>query len=120
MEKFMLILREDMNRLKKLTEEERFSNLPMMLRWIEGLIATGNYVQGEPLDIIGRYVSKNGVQSDGPFIESKEAVCGYDIVLAHDLDHAMDIAKTCPLVLQGLAVREVRPILSPAPLAFKS
>ena len=112
MEKFMLIVREDMQRLRKMTDEERFSNIPEMLKWIQSIAESGNYVTGEPLALTGRYVSKDGVLSDGPFIESKEGICGYDIILAENINQAVAIAETCPLVMKGLAIREVRPIVN--------
>lgn len=112
MEKFMLIVREDMERLRKMTDEERFSNIPEMLKWIQSIAESGNYVTGEPLALTGRYVSKNAVVSDGPFIESKEGIAGYDIILAENINQAVSIAQTCPLVMKGLAIREVRPIIN--------
>jgi hypothetical protein len=116
MEKFMLIVREDLKRLSQLTDEERFANIPIMLEWIRGIAESGNYIGGEPLAIAGRYVSKTDVLSDGPFIEAKEGIAGYDIILAENINQAVSIAQTCPLVMQGIAVREVRPILGPLPL----
>jgi hypothetical protein len=110
MEKFMLIIREDLDRMRKLTDEERFSNIPMMLRWVDSLIETGNYIRGEPLLTKGRYVSKDQILSDGPFIEAREGISGYEIIWAENLEQAAAIAQTCPLVQSGLAVREVRPI----------
>jgi hypothetical protein len=113
MEKFLMIVREDLEKMGKLTNEERFSNIPMMLKWVDSLIASGNYLMGEPLLIVGRYVSKDQILSDGPFIESREGISGYEIIRAENLDQAAAIAQTCPLVKQGLAVREVRPIYAP-------
>jgi len=107
----MLIVREDLKRLRQISDEERFSNIPEMLKWIQGLAESGNYVTGEPLAVTGRYVSKDGVLSDGPFIEAKEGICGYDIILAENINQAVSIAQTCPLVMKGVAVREVRPIV---------
>jgi hypothetical protein len=49
------------------------------------LAESGNYVRGEPLAVTGRYVSQHEVLSDGPFIEAKEGVSGYDIILAENL-----------------------------------
>ena len=116
----MLIVREDLKRIGELSDEERFSNIPMMLEWVQSLMESGNYLSGEPLAIEGRYVSKNEVLSDGPFIEAKEGIAGYDIVLAENLNQAVSIAQTCPLVMRGLAVREVRPLVNPEVLvAFK-
>jgi hypothetical protein len=110
MEKFMLIVREDLGKMGKITDEERFSNIPMMLKWVDSLIETGNYIRGEPLLTKGRYVSKDQILSDGPFIEAREGISGYEIIWAENLEQAAAIAQTCPLVQSGLAVREVRPI----------
>src|SRR5450432_1842860 len=110
MEKFMLIIREDLAKMRKLTDEERFANIPMMLKWVDSLIETGNYIKGEPLLPKGKYVSKYQILSDGPFIEAREGISGYQIIWAENIEQAAAIAQTCPLVQRGLAVREVRPI----------
>ena|ERR1700722_3529086 len=110
MEKFMLIVREDLARMRKLTDEERFANIPMMLEWVDSLIKTGIHIKGEPLLTNGRYVSKDQILSDGPFIEAREGISGYDIIWAENIEQAAAIAQTCPLVQRGLGVREVRPI----------
>ncbi len=49
MEKFMMIIREDLAKMRKMTDEERFANIPMMLKWVDSLIETGNFIKGEPL-----------------------------------------------------------------------
>ncbi len=110
MEKFMLIIREDLGKMRQLTDEERFANIPMMLKWVDSLIERGIYVKGEPLLTAGRYVSKDQILSDGPFIEAREGISGYEIIWAEDIEQAALIAQACPLVQSGLAVREVRPI----------
>jgi hypothetical protein len=93
-----------------MTDEERFANIPMMLKWVDSLIESGNYIKGEPLLIKGRYVSKDQILSDGPFIEAREGISGYEIIRAENIEQAAAIAQTCPLVQSGMAVREVRPI----------
>ncbi|HEY5825566.1 MAG TPA: YciI family protein [Cyclobacteriaceae bacterium] len=118
MQKFMLIVREDLKRLRTITDEERFSNIPPVLEWIKSIAESGNYVGGEPLAVTGRYVSRAGVQSDGPFIEAKERIAGYDIILAENIEQAVSIAQTCPLVMAGVAIREVRPIVGADSLAI--
>jgi len=110
MEKFMMIIREDLAKMREMTDEERFANIPMMLKWVDSLIETGNYIRGEPLLAKGRYVSKDQILSDGPFIEAREGISGYEIIWAENLEQAAAIAQTCPLVQRGLGVREVRPI----------
>ena len=51
---------------------------------------------------------RGDVVTDGPFIETKEAVGGYYLIEARDLDHALEIAKLCPAPFGGV---EVRPIM---------
>lgn len=113
MEKFMLIVREDLKKLRSIPEEERFKNFPSMIEWVKSLADSGHYIQGQPLALTGKYVSQHEVISDGPFIESKEGVAGFDIVWAENIDQAVSIAQTCPMVMQGLAIREVRPLVMP-------
>jgi hypothetical protein len=47
--------------------------------------------------------------TDGPFLESKEALGGYYLVEAADLDEAIAIAKDCPARFGGV---EVRPVMT--------
>lgn len=51
---------------------------------------------------------KAGVVTDGPFAETKEALGGYYLIEAADLDAALAIAKDCPARFGGV---EVRPIM---------
>ncbi|MBV9594123.1 MAG: hypothetical protein JO147_10085 [Actinobacteria bacterium] len=46
--------------------------------------------------------------TDAPFAETKEALGGYYLVEAADLDEAMSIAKDCPARFGGV---ELRPIM---------
>jgi hypothetical protein len=46
--------------------------------------------------------------TDGPFAETKEALGGYYLIEAADLDAAIEIAKQCPAPFGGV---EVRPIM---------
>lgn len=48
--------------------------------------------------------------TDGPFVETKEALGGFYLVEARDLDHAVEIAKLCPAPGGGV---EVRPVVDP-------
>jgi len=45
--------------------------------------------------------------TDGPFVESKEALGGYYVVEAADLDAAIEIAKQVPAPFGGVEVRPV-------------
>ncbi len=51
---------------------------------------------------------RNDVVTDGPFVETKEALGGYYLIEAADLDQALAAAKLCPARGGGV---EVRPIM---------
>ncbi|MEU8246890.1 YciI family protein [Nonomuraea sp. NPDC048916] len=46
--------------------------------------------------------------TDGPFIETKEALAGVFVLEARDLDHALALARMTPIVSGGV---EVRPLI---------
>jgi hypothetical protein len=50
---------------------------------------------------------RSDVVTDGPFVETKEALGGYYLIEATDLDHALAIAKLCPAPYGGVEVRPV-------------
>ena len=112
MERFLLLIREDVQKLRESTDAHRIRMLEMT-KWVEGLSESGNYAAGDPLVTMGRYVSKDIVLSDGPFIEAKECISGYISVNAENLDQAVSIAQTCPFVLNGTMAIEVRQIMIP-------
>ena len=111
MEKFLLIIREDLNKLKNWSEEERYDGIRIMDAWVKTLVQKGNYISGDALHIKGSYVGKDHVLSDGPFIEAKEGISGIIFTEAKDLPDAVSIAQSCPLVQSGNMVIEVRPLM---------
>jgi hypothetical protein len=52
-------------------------------------------------------IRDGGAITDGPFVETKEALGGFYVIQAGDLDEAIAIAKDCPMPNGGV---EVRPI----------
>ncbi|RLV50526.1 hypothetical protein D9V37_00595 [Nocardioides mangrovicus] len=48
-----------------------------------------------------------GAVTDGPFAETKEALGGYYLIEAPDLDAALAIAKECPARFGGVELRPV-------------
>ncbi|MCW2639610.1 MAG: hypothetical protein JWP76_1916 [Dactylosporangium sp.] len=52
---------------------------------------------------------RGDVVTDGPFVETKEALGGYYLIEANDLDQALAISKLCPAPYGGV---EVRPIMT--------
>jgi hypothetical protein len=51
---------------------------------------------------------RGDVVTDGPFIETKEALAGLYVLEARDLDHAIAVARMTPVADGGI---EVRPLL---------
>jgi hypothetical protein len=46
--------------------------------------------------------------SDGPFAETKEQICGYDLLECADLDEAIEVAAKHPMARLGAI--EIRPL----------
>ena len=69
-----------------------------------GTLLGGNALQPTPTATSIR----GDIVTDGPFAETKEALGGYYLIEARDLDQALDIAKLCPAPYGGV---EVRPIM---------
>src|SRR5258707_8630670 len=57
----------------------------------------GKILGGDALEPTSTATSIRGdIVTDGPFAETKEALGGFYLVEARDLDHAIEIAKLCP------------------------
>ena len=110
MEKFLFLIREDLVARENMTQEEFDRNIQLMTQWIESMAQSGNFLNADALENKGRYVSRNYILSDGPFIEAKESISGFILINAENLEQATSIAQSCPLLMEGTAVVEVRPI----------
>ena len=53
----------------------------------------------------------NTLLTDGPFAETKEQICGFDIIECADLDEAIAFAAQHPMAWEGRV--EVRPFWTP-------
>jgi len=112
MEKFLLLLREDLEEREKKGPQHFDNCVRWTADWIESLTRSGNLLGAEPLVAKGKYVMRDEVFSDGPFIEAKEAVSGYILIHAENLEEATAIAQACPLLLNGVVPAiEVRPVV---------
>ncbi len=110
MKDFIILIREDLKRQSTLSESEFQSEIQEYTDWVDEMSKTGNYVSGEPLEPEGKYILKDTVQSDGPFIESKEAIGGFIIIKAENINTATLLAKACPVFKYGGHI-ELRPIM---------
>lgn len=69
----------------------------------------GRIVAGMALEQTGTATAIRGDPvTDGPFVETKEALAGVFVLEARDLDHALALAKLTPIVDGGV---EVRPLI---------
>lgn len=103
---------------KGLSAEEAQQVTNGMMEWFKRLSDEGKVISGKPLEAEGRVVSgKNGkVVSDGPFLESKEAIGGFFMLRVDSMDEAVAIAKQCPGLAYGGRV-EVRQLADECPMA---
>ena len=73
----------------------------------------GSIVAGAGLELTSTATTIRGagggspVVTDGPFVETKEALGGFYLIEARDLDHALTIARLCPADGGGVEVRPV-------------
>jgi hypothetical protein len=113
-----LLLFRGTNWDRGLSPEELQDVMGQIMAWFEALKQQGKVKAGQPLGDEGSTVSgKKGrgrTVADGPFAESKEAIGGYLVVEANDLDEAVAIAKAAPMLDYGGSI-EVRPVLEECP-----
>jgi hypothetical protein len=81
--------------------------------WLDDLRARGSWIVGDQLAPPRRARTvrvRNGrpIVTDGPFVETKEAVGGFDIIECGSLEEAVQIAAGHPVARTGTI--EVRPL----------
>jgi len=111
MKEFLLLIRQDGDTLNNMSPEELQNHAQKFAAYIGKLMKEGKLKSAQPLEGGGKIVSgKKGVTKDGPFNESKEVVAGYFLVLASDIDEAVEIARANPVFEYGEGKIEIRPI----------
>ncbi len=116
---FMLIFRDETpESYERLSPAERKASLDRWNAWYDSIAGEGKMQHGHPLQAGGRVVSgrRSAAVLDGPFSEAKEAIGGYFLITARDLDEATAIARRCPNLEYGMSV-EVRPVAEVCHLA---
>jgi hypothetical protein len=108
MKEFLLLIRES-EAYGKLSVEEMEADIQEHIKWVETLVANGNFREGNPLDSKGATL-KHGSVTDGPYVETKECISGYYVLLADSFDQAKELAKGCPDLTKG-ATLELREII---------
>lgn len=110
--KYMLMFVSEEADWKGQSPEELKRAYDAVFKWWDEHSAAGRIVGGEELKPTRTATTirrQNGrvVVTDGPFVETKEALGGYAIVDVPDLDAAIELAKTWPV----LETIEIRPIV---------
>lgn len=82
--------------------------------WVDELDASGKRVMGEVLQPqtesrVVRVRDGKRYVTDGPYTETTEVICGFDILDVDDLDEAIEIASQHPMARNGQL--ELRPFM---------
>jgi hypothetical protein len=107
-----VILIANTDKVRTMTEAEQQAWYGEIGAWYEkggggsGKLADGGH-QLQPPET-AKTVRASGV-TDGPFMETKEALGGYSVLEADSIDEAVEVAKTWPGVDRGFISIEVRP-----------
>ena len=110
MGQYMILIYENESAWAAATPEDYQQAMAAHGRFAEQVVGLGaSIVKGEALQPTGTATTIRGdVVTDGPFAETKEALGGFYLVEAKDLDAAIAIGKLCPAPYGGV---EVRPIM---------
>ena len=111
--KFLLLLYDDATAIGALPPEQRRAMVDEHISFAADLRQRDAYVYGDPLDdpATARTIHFDGdgaMVTDGPFLETKEALGGFYVIEAASLDDALALARDVPRS-PGL-VAELRPI----------
>jgi hypothetical protein len=85
-----------------------YNDYTQMLR-DRGAYVAAEALQPNPTATTVRVQDGRAVVTDGPFVEAKEAIGGFYLVEARDLDEALELAAACPGAKFGAI--EVRPVI---------
>jgi len=82
--------------------------------WVDELDSTGKRIIGEVLQAptearVVRVRDGKRYVTDGPYAETKEWICGFDILEVDSLDEAVEIASRHPMARNGQL--ELRPFM---------
>lgn len=77
--------------------EELQKRLEEYRQWVSTI--SDHYLTDNRLERSGAIIrQKDDISMDGPFLEAKEIIAGFIIIKAHDLDQAIEISNTSPLL----------------------
>lgn len=110
MKDFLFLFRSNSQSVPQQSPEQMQAITQKWMDWVSGLASAGHLVdRGNRLEKAGKVLRPGGLITDGPYMELKEAIGGYTMVRAEDLEAAADLAKGCPALEMGGNV-EVRAV----------
>jgi hypothetical protein len=97
-----------------LPEHEQAARMGEVGAWWEKHTQAATLLDGARLQLAEAATTIRGgdkpVVTDGPFVEAKEVLGGYGLIDVADLDEALALAKTWPLLSAEGQYVEVRPV----------
>ena len=114
--KYMLLIYMGENAMAESEREQCYKDSTALCH---ELAASGKFISANPLQPVATATSvrvREGKRfvTDGPFAETREALGGYFLIDARDLDEALSIASRIPGAKRGTV--EVRPVVEIAGL----
>jgi hypothetical protein len=107
---YMLLIYADEAAWESATADEMTTHYRLHRQFGERVEELGGaVVLAAPLESTSTATTIRGdLVTDGPFVESREALGGFYIIEAPDLDQMLAMAKSCPVWSGGI---EIRPIV---------
>ena len=111
--RYLCLIYDDESKWGTMPKEQADAMMGEYFAFTEGVKASGHYIGGEALQPTQTATTvrvRNGKISttDGPFAETKEALGGYYLINAKDLNDAIQVAAKIPSARIGTI--EIRPI----------
>lgn len=111
MKDFMFVFRQANYDQTNISKEEIEAVNKKWYNWIGGIAAQGKLKKnGARLEKEGKVLKPGGVITDGPFVEIRERLGGFIVVMVDNLEEATTLAHGCP-ALDAEGSVEIRPIL---------
>ncbi|MEM6806622.1 MAG: YciI family protein [Bacteroidota bacterium] len=110
MKKYLLLLHDEIESIKKLSPKEMEDLIQAHMAWAEDLAKNNLLIEGEGLEEKSILITgKEATVKDGSFLEAREMIGGFYYLQAESLENVIEIAKACPCHLWG-GTTEIRPI----------
>jgi len=111
MKEFLLVFRADWTNMPKGSPEEMQARTQKWMDWVGGIASQNKLVdRGNRLTHDGKILKSGGIIADGPYLETKEFVGGYSLIKASSYNEAVELAKTCPVLMTPNGTVEAREI----------